>query len=96
MSLDGNWNVETNTPMGVQKATLTLKTEGGKVTGTSAGPAGSLQIDGTVSGNTATWPAKITNPMPMDLVFTVTADGDGMTGEVKSPFGNFPLKGARA
>ncbi|MBL8551145.1 MAG: hypothetical protein JNJ73_14250 [Hyphomonadaceae bacterium] len=96
MSIDGNWNIETNTPLGVQKATLSLKSDGGKITGTTAGAQGSLSIEGTVSGNTAKWPAKVTSPMPMDLEFTVTADGDNMTGEVKSPFGNFPLKGTRA
>jgi hypothetical protein len=97
MSLDGNWNVEINTPMGVQKATLTLKTEGGKVTGSSTGQQGTIQIEGKVDGNTATWPAKITNPFPMDLEFTVTADGDNLTGGVKAgAFGTSPLKGIRA
>jgi hypothetical protein len=92
MSLDGTWNVEINTPMGVQKATVTLKTEGGKVTGSC-----SLQIEGTVNGNTATWPAKITQPFPMDLEFTVTAEGDTLTGGVKAgAFGTSPLKGTRA
>jgi hypothetical protein len=97
MSLDGTWNVEINTPMGVQKATITLKTEGGRVTGSSTGQQGTLQIEGTVNGDTATWPAKITSPMPMDLEFTVTADGDTLTGGVKAgAFGTSPLKGTRA
>jgi hypothetical protein len=97
MSLDGNWNVEINTPMGVQKATVTLKTEGSRITGSSVGQQGTLQIEGTVSGNTATWPAKITTPFPMDLEFTVTAEGDNLTGGVKAgAFGTSPLKGTRA
>jgi hypothetical protein len=97
MSLDGTWNVEINTPMGLQKATMTLKTEGGRVTGSSTGAQGTLEIAGTVNGNTATWPAKITTPFPMDLEFTVTADGDNMTGGVKAgAFGTSPLKGTRA
>ena len=93
---NGTWNTVTNTPMGQQKGTLTLVVEGGKVTGTMAGAQGSLPVDGTESNGTLTWKADVTTPMPLSLEFVVSVDGDDMTGTVKSNFGNFPLKGARA
>ncbi|MGE0045939.1 MAG: hypothetical protein AB7J28_06310 [Hyphomonadaceae bacterium] len=97
MSLDGNWNIEVNSPMGVQKGTLQLSTAGGKLTGTQTGAQGSLPVDGTVNGDTGVWTTKITQPFPMDLEFTVTAAGDALTGSVKAgAFGSSPVKGTRA
>ena len=34
MAVDGNWNITMSTPMGERKATLTLKSSGGTLTGT--------------------------------------------------------------
>ena len=97
MSLDGNWNIEINSPMGLQKGTLQLSTAGGKLSGTQTGAQGSLPVDGSADGNTGTWKANITTPFPMELEFNVTADGDALTGSVKAgAFGSSPLKGTRA
>src|SRR5262245_21529543 len=97
MSLDGNWNIEINSPMGLQKGTLSLKAEGGKVTGTQTGQQGSLPVDGKAEGDRATWSANVTTPFPMTLEFDVTASGDALSGSVKAGnFGSFPIKGTRA
>ncbi len=96
--IDGVWETVTDTPMGQQKGTVTLQAEGGKLTGTMAGPQGSIDIhDGTVDGNQATWKANITNPMPMTLEFTATVAGDEISGSVKlGAFGDASFKGTRA
>ena len=96
--LDGTWETVTNTPMGQQKATVTLKTDGDSLSGTMAGAQGTLDIkDGTVDGNTGTWKASITSPMPMTLEFTATADGDEISGNVKlGAFGSATFTGKRA
>jgi hypothetical protein len=97
MSADGNWKTTVNSPMGVQEGTLSITTSGDTFTGTMAGAAGSQDISGKVDGNTLTWPAKITTPFPLTLEFTVTVDGDKMTGSVKAgAFGSSPLTGVRA
>ena len=97
MSLDGKWNIEIKTPMGLQKGVVELKEEGGKLTGTQSGDQGSSAIDGTVEGGRGKWDASITSPMPMTLSFDVGADGDTLEGNVKAgAFGSFPVTGTRA
>ena len=55
-SFDGVWETVTETPMGTQKATLTLKSEGDKLSGSSAGAMGTMQLEnGKLEGNRATW-----------------------------------------
>lgn len=97
MALDGNWNIEINSPMGVQKGSLTLKTDGGKLTGTQKGAQGELPVDGKADGDKGTWSASVTTPFPMTLEFDITASGDTLSGNVKAgSFGSFPVKGTRA
>ncbi len=92
---NGVWETVTNTPMGQQKGTLTLNVDGDKVTGTMAGAQGTMDIDGTADGNAVNWKLNVTNPMPMTLEFDLKADGDDISGNVKTSFGNFPLSGSR-
>ena len=96
MSADGNWKITINTPMGAQVVDAEIKTSGDTFTGTTAGQMGTQEVSGKVDGNTLTWSANITSPMPMTLEFTATVAGDAMTGTVKlGAFGNAPLSGVR-
>jgi hypothetical protein len=97
MSVDGTWNVKMETPMGTRAAAVTLKADGGTLTGTMGGDGGSTEIfDGTVNGNSATWKTNITQPMALTLEFSATIDGDALSGSVKlGMFGNAPLSGTR-
>ena len=48
----GKWTAEFDTPIGVQKYTYEFKVDGGKLTGTAAGPQGAVEIqEGKVSGD---------------------------------------------
>ena len=98
MAVDGNWNLTMSTPMGERKATLSLKSSGGTLTGTQGAEGNSTEIfDGTVSGDDVTWNISITNPMPLTLNFTGKVSGDSMSGEVGiGPMGSFPFTGTRA
>ena len=97
MSADGTWKTTINSPMGVQQGTLTIKTDGAAFSGTMGGAQGSQDISGKVDGDTLTWGAKLTQPFPIDLEFTVKVTGDAMEGSVKAgAFGSSPLKGERA
>jgi len=98
MAADGNWNLTMSTPMGERKATLSLKSSGGTLTGTQGAEGNSTEIfDGTVSGGDVAWNISITNPMPLTLNFTGKVSGDGMSGEVGiGPMGSFPFTGTRA
>lgn len=97
MAADGNWKITINTPMGAQVVDAEIKTNGDTFTGTTKGQMGTQEVSGKVDGNTLTWSADITSPMPMKLEFTATVDGDNMTGNVKlGMFGNAALTGVRA
>jgi hypothetical protein len=57
---------------------------------------GSMDVNGTVSGNTLAWKQTMTVPMPMTLDCEATVDGDVLTGTVGAgAFGSFPMTGKR-
>lgn len=95
--LDGTWDTVVNTPMGAQKGTLTLSTDGENLSGEMAGAQGTLALhDGKANGNEGSWKADLTNPMPITLEFTVKAEGDELSGNVKlGAFGNASITGTR-
>ena len=98
MAVDGNWNLVMTTPMGERNATLTLKADGGTLTGTSGADGNMAEIfEGTISGDDVAWKVSITNPMPLTLAFTGKVSGDGMSGEMGiGMMGSFPFTGTRA
>ncbi len=98
MAIDGTWEITINSPMGAQKAKLDLKTDGAALTGTQQAQGSSQPLaNGKVDGNSVSWSANITSPMPMTLEFSGSVDGDAIKGSVKAgAFGSFPFAGARA
>ena len=95
-AVDGTWDTTVKSPLGDQKAMLTVHSDGGTFTGTNAGAMGSVDITGTVDGDTLQWKMNITVPMPMTLDCTATVDGDTITGSVGAgAFGSFPMTGTR-
>ena len=97
MAVDGTYETVVKSPMGDQKATLTVKSNGDSWTGTQAGAMGTTEItDGKVDGNKLTWSVSITVPMPMTLTNEATVDGDAITGTVKAgAFGSMAMNGTR-
>ena len=97
-NVDGTWDTIVKSPLGDQKSTLTVKSDGSSFTGSNAGAMGSVDIDdGKVDGDTLSWTMKMTVPMPMTLDCTATVDGDSITGSVAAgAFGSFPMTGTRA
>src|SRR5208283_856136 len=98
MSADGNWNLVVSTPMGDRQATLSVKTDGNALKGSQGAEGNSTDIfDGTVNGNDLAWKVSITDPMPMTLKFTVTVNGNEISGSVKlGAFGTASFSGTRA
>ena len=98
MAADGVWKIVIETPMGAQEAHLTVRaTSATTFDGVLAGSSGDQTFVGGIDGATLTWRTDITSPMPLTLDFTVTVDGDAMTGETKlGMFGTAPVTGARA
>jgi hypothetical protein len=98
MSVDGEWKLVLETPMGPQEAQLTVTaTSATAFDGTMSGQAGQQTFEGAIDGDTLTWTTDITSPMPLTLDFVVTVAGDTMTGSAKlGMFGSAPVTGARA
>ena len=97
MSADGVWKITINTPMGPQEVTAAITTAGDTFTAKTSGRMGDQDVSGKVAGDTLTWSASITQPMPMTLDFEAKVDGDKMTGNVKlGAFGNAPMSAVRA
>jgi len=98
MAIDGKWNITIKTPMGDQGGVLTLKQEGDALTGEMSGPNGAAPIEnGKVDGDTLSWHAKVTSPMPITLEFTGKTDGDSISGDVKlGAFGTSTFSGTAA
>lgn len=97
MSADGNWKITIQTPMGPQEVQASITTNGDTFTGVTRGQMGEQSVEGKVDGDTLTWSAAISQPMPMTLEFSATVTGDEMKGNVKlGMFGNAPLSGVRA
>ncbi|WBH18310.1 hypothetical protein [Sphingomonas radiodurans] len=94
--VDGTYDVVVKSPLGDQKSTLTVKSEGSTFTGTNSGAMGSSDVSGEVNGNTLTWKQQMTVPMPMTLDMNVVIEGDTVSGNVGAgAFGTFPLTGSR-
>jgi hypothetical protein len=98
MAVDGNWDLVMTTPMGDRKATLSVKSAGGTLTGTQGAEGNSTEIfDGTANGDDVAWKLSITNPMPLTLAFIGKVVGDSISGEMGiGPMGSFPFTGTRA
>lgn len=97
MSVAGQYDCVTKSPMGDQKSVLTVNVDGDTWTGSNAGQMGSLDInDGKVDGNTLTWTMDMKVPMPMKLEGTATVEGDTITGQIKAgAFGTMAMNGTR-
>ncbi len=97
MAIDGKYKIEIDTPIGKQEATLTLKTDGDKLSGMGESMMGKNEFTGTVKGDALTWTMDINSPMgELKLEYTAKVTGDDIAGDVKmGTFGSSPFKGKR-
>jgi len=98
MAVDGTYEITIDTPMGAQSLTLTLKTEGGALSGKIDSPMGAQEFSGgSISGDDISWNMEIESPMgKMNLEYKGKVTGDDITGEIKAgDFGSSPFKGKR-
>jgi len=98
MTAGGNWNLVVATPMGERRATLSLKADGGALTGSQMADGNTAEIfDGTVNGNQLSWKVSISDPMPLTLEFNGAVDGDEVSGSVTlGNFGSSSFSGTRS
>lgn len=96
--IDGDWQCTLDTPLGEQSVLLTLQTDGTDLSGRADTAFGVQEFSGgTVNGSDLTWHVSVTQPMPVELEFAATVEGDAMNGIVKAgPLGEQPFTGTRA
>ncbi|MET9879567.1 hypothetical protein ABZZ36_33850 [Actinacidiphila glaucinigra] len=85
MAAEGNWDLSISTPIGTIKAVVEFARQDGVLTGTGHGAAESVPLsDITLDGDRLTWKQAVTKPLRLNLAFTVTLDGDTLTGTSKA------------
>ena len=105
----GTWATEAKSDFGTFKSTWTVAEEGGGYTvnvadapfegGPGAGgpPPTSTISDVHVDGNTLTFKrVLVIGDMTVNLSYSVTVDGNAMTGQTHSDFGDIPITGTRS
>ena len=100
MSVDGNWKITMDTPIGPQNGDLSLTAQDGVLTGYMDQMGNKSEIEeGTISeqGDLA-WKIKVTRPMKITVDITANYDGaDKITGKAKLGFiGSATLEAVRA
>lgn len=83
--IEGVWDLTIVTPVGRMRPVVELHSEDGRLVGTAHGSGEDLPLkDIALDGDQLTWKQSITRPMRLDLTFTVTIDGDTLTGASKA------------
>ena len=77
-AIDCVWDFVVKIPGGEQKSIVTLKSNGGTLTGTmNSAEYGVQEIEeGKYDGETLTWKSKTTKPMKLTLTYTATVDAN--------------------
>ncbi len=95
MSIVGTWELEVKSPMGTQKSTLTIKDDG---SATMKGAQGEVTLtDGKVDGESFTGGMKVpVMGREIDATMEIKAEGDSVSGQVKTAMGAATVSGSRA
>ena len=85
-----------NTPMGDRKVTFDLQVDGTTVRGSMIAPDETNEIlQGTATGQSLHWRAKVSKPLPMDIEINAQVSGNSITGAAAGPLGSAPFTGVR-
>lgn len=98
MNIDGTYRITAETPMGSVESTLTLKTDGGDLSGTmSTGVIGTIDFDGgKVEGNSFSFAMTMKKFFKkIEISGSGKVDGDKISGEILTSMGNSSFAGVR-
>ncbi len=99
MSVEGQWNVTMETPLGTQRFSLKFSQSAGAWSGTMvAEKTGASELSALkVDGATVSFETKVSSPMgPLKLDMSGTVQGDTLTGVCKTMLGNANFSAMRA
>jgi hypothetical protein len=79
--VSGNWDVEFDTEQGASSATMTLQQDGEKLTGEMATDQGTLEFEGTITGDKVAWVVEVdAGGQLIEITLEGVVDGDQMMG----------------
>ncbi|MEJ8545847.1 DJ-1/PfpI family protein [Brevibacillus borstelensis] len=82
---DGKWDLILSTPIGKLTSVMTIATTGGVIRGTmQQGDDKVDMIDPRMESDRMTWALSVRKPMRLNLKFTVTIQGDTLTGNARA------------
>jgi hypothetical protein len=95
--VDGKWTLDIITDQGSMSASLDLKSDGKKVTGTITSPQGEAPLEGEFADGKLAFGISIDTPEgAMQIGFAGAMKEDGtMAGTLSGPFGEAPWTAAR-
>jgi hypothetical protein len=98
MDVDGDWQLDVDTPMGKQNFTVSLQEEEGLLSGTFVNNGNKMTtniFDGSANGEQLNWKVQL-QQMKIVVAFKTTVLGNSMTGKAKvGAFGSFNVSGKR-
>jgi hypothetical protein len=98
MSVDGNWTLVIESPMGKQAVSVGFVEKDGELSGTMVNTGNNLRseiFDGKVDGDAVQFKSKLQH-LKMTVTFNLSVNGDELSGKVKSGvFGGFKVTGTR-
>ena len=99
MAVDGTYNVQFSSAMGASAGTITLKEEGGSLSGSLNSDQGTTQFEGgKVTGDNFEWSMQVDAPQVGQLKIDAkgTVSGDEISGEMQfGQWGSATFKGTR-
>jgi len=99
-SVDGEWILTVQSPMGAMETRLVLSSVDGKLTGTQSGEGSTTVIDNASydrATGAITWSNKVTKPIKITSTFAGNVGQNQMSGKVKAGFmGSFPFTAVKA
>jgi hypothetical protein len=95
--VEGTYDIQVHTPMGVQQGILRLFIENGSLCGTIVNAKGSSEFNGgTVSNNSVQFDTKIKTPMGrLKAKITGNIENDMFIGSAKLPLGTAKIEGKK-
>ena len=86
----GSWDVTIITPIGEIPVVFEITEQNGTISGIARSEDETVDfVDPVAEGDRLTWSQKVTTPMPLNLKFDMTVEGDTMTG-TSNPGGMMP------
>ena len=97
MTVDGTYSVTVKTPLGSQKGSLTIETEGASFRGTLTSAHGTAAFSGgSIRGNELVWEADTHTPMGVvSVAYEATLLEGRLTGKANTPFGSTAFEGTK-